>query len=473
MRRLKLTSGTRDFAGLKELREFRGELVQTIQSLADAFDSRKAKRDAGDETVPLWEGDEEQRFTAAGDDLKAVDAAIAEENRSLDIAATRAAAGQLPAERSPINSETSTERRIVVPARARAYAGRLKAFGNSEDGYRDAYAAGQYALMLAGNEPARSWCRDHLPEECRALSAANFGAGGALVPAGMSANIIRLVEQYGVAAADCEIVPMAAETLSWPRRTGGVTLYAVGESGSITESTPTFDGIGLTARKWAALVKYPTELEESAVINIGDFLTNECAWAWAKKLDDCVFLGDGTSTYHGIKGIKNALADGSEVTAITGNTAFSTLDLADFESMTGKLATWAEVSGRAKWYISKPGWAASMMRLADAAGGNTVNNIADGASRAMFLGYPVRWVPSMNSTLTAQTSTEGLAYLGDLMGGVVIGMRREIRMAVARERYIEYDQVGFFTTVRFDVNVHDVGGTSTAGGIIGLETPSS
>jgi HK97 family phage major capsid protein len=472
MRRLKLTSGVREFAGLKELREFRGEIAETIQTLAAAFDSRKAKRDMGDE-VPLWEGDEEARFTAAGDDLKTVDAAIAEENRSLEIAAARAAAGTLPPDRSPLRDSTPGDRAVIVPARALALAGRMKAFTNDEDGRREAYTAGQYALMLAGNEQARAWCRDHLPEECRAMTAANFGTGGALVPTGMSANVIRLVEQYGVAAADCEIVPMATETLNWPRRSSGVTLYAVGENGSITESTPGFDGIGLTARKWAALVKYPTELEESAVINIGDFLTQEMAWAWAKKLDEAVFLGDGTSTYHGIKGIKNALADGSEVTALAGNTAFSTLDLVDFESMTGKLATWAEVSGRAKWYISKPGWAASMSRLADAAGGNTAANIADGASRTSFLGYPVRWVPVMNSTLTAQGSAEGLAYLGDLMGGVVIGMRRDIRMAVARERYIEYDQIGFFMTVRFDVNVHDIGDSSNPGGIIGLEAPGS
>lgn len=473
MRRLKLTSGARDFANLKELREFRGELAETIQTLATTFDSRKAKRDEGQD-VPLWEADEEQRFNHANEDLATVDAAIAEENRALEIAAARAQAGTLPPDRSPLSSGTPGERGIVVPARARAYAGRLKAFPNDEDGYRDAYAAGQYALMLAGNEPARAWCRDHLPEESRtAMSAANVGAGGILVPSGMSNNIIRLVEQYGVAAANCEVVPMATDTLTWPRRTGGVTLYAVGENSAITESNPTFDGINLTARKWAALVKYPTELEESAVINIGDFLTQECAWAWAKKLDDSVFIGDGTNTYHGIVGIKSALTSYSEKTAATANTAFSTLDLADFEAMAGMLATWAERSGRAKWYISKPGWAASMMRLADAAGGNTTATIADGSSRTMFLGYPVVWVPSMNSTLTAQNSTESLAILGDLMSGVTIGMRRDIRMAVARERYIEYDQVGFFMTVRFDVNVHDIGTSTQAGGIIQLNTPSS
>jgi HK97 family phage major capsid protein len=138
--------------------------------------------------------------------------------------------------------------------------------------------------------------------------------------------------------------------------------------------------------------------------------------------------------------------------------------------MIGQLAEWAE--GNAKWYISKAGWAASMMRLSDAAGGNTTDNIAGGTGR-QFLGYPVRVSQVMNSTLTAQTSTEGLAYLGDLRRGVVIGMRRQLRMKLSTERYLETDQIGFLATVRFDVNVHDVGGSSTPGGIIGLETPGS
>lgn len=467
-RKLKLSGGERSFANLKELREARGEVSATVNEIGESYAGRKAKRDAGEE-ADEWEADEEARFNAANSDREILDAAIAEEQRALNIEAARAAARSDDDRQRPV-SRDRPEGRIEVPYRYRREAERSVFRGL--DAARDAYTAGQWILgVLCGRQDALQWCRDHIPEENRALAVGEFGTGGALVPDAMRDTIIDLVEQYGVAAAECEIVQMAADVVNWPRVTGGVTLYAIGEADTPTESTPSFDGLGLVARKWGALVKYSSELNESAVISIADFLARKVAEAWAYKLDQCVFLGDGTSTYHGIVGIKNALADGSEYTAITGNTAFSTLDMADFESMIGKLATWAERN--AKWYISKAGWAASMMRLADAAGGNTVDHVAGGPSVRTFLGYPVVHTQVMNSTLTAQTSTEGLCYLGDLRGGVVLGMRRDIRMRTLGELYAASDQIGFTAFVRHDVNVHDVGTSTVAGGIIGLETPGS
>lgn len=470
MRKLKLSGGERQFPGLKELREARGEVVDSLKGLQASYQARKAKRDAGEDS-PIWEGEEEARFKASVSDQDALDAAIAEEQREDEIAARFAAADSQDVGADPPTrraaEDTGVERRIRIPAQCKPL-GKLRTFGGD---LNKAYVAGQWVRgMLFGHEGARQWLRDYVPEESRALGETALAKGGALVPSEMATAIIDLVQEYGIALADCEVVPMGSDTKDWPRATGGVTFYAVGENSEITASDPAFDSVNLNARKFAAMVKYSDELDEDSIISIADFLVRKCAWGWAKKLDECLFLGDGTSTYHGIKGIKNALQDGSEVTAITGNTAFSTLDMADFESMIGKLASWAE--GGAKWYISKPGWAASMLRLANAAGGNTVENIAGGMQRS-FAGYPVRFAIPMNSTLTAQTSTEGLCYLGDLANGVMIGLRRQLRMAVTRERFVEYGQIGFVCSVRFDINVHDVGGSSTAGGIIGLETPSS
>lgn len=465
MPRLTLSGVNHDFKGLKELRERRGVVYTEFEAVGVKFNERRAKRDAGAVETPLWEGDEEARFNAADADLATLDAAITAEVRADEIA-LRTAAARGDRQTQPPGDGQGGGARFTLPARARN-AGRLVGFRSEED----AYAAGQWVRgVLFGNESSAAWCREHLPAENRAMGGSVLAKGGALVPNAMSSAVIDLVEQYGVALADCENVPMSTDTLDWPRVTGGVTMYAIGENAEITESTPAMDTIGLTARKYGVLVKYPSELDEDSIINIGQFLAKKTAEAWAQKLDACVFLGDGTSAYHGIKGIKNALAAGSEVTALAGNTAFSTLDLVDFESMIGKMCAWAEAG--AKWYVSKAGWAASMMRLADAAGGNTAENVAGGSQRR-FLGYPVRFVQGMNSTLTAQTSTEGLAILGDLAKGVAIGLRRELRMKIASERYLEYDQIGFLATVRFDVNVHDVGTASAPGGIIQLLTPGS
>jgi HK97 family phage major capsid protein len=206
------------------------------------------------------------------------------------------------------------------------------------------------------------------------------------------------------------------------------------------------------------------------VVSLADFVTQEIAYAFADKEDLAGFNGDGTSTYGGITGLKNALADGSEHTAVTGNTAFATLDMLDFENMIGKLPLYANQN--AKWYISRAGWAASMQRLADAAGGNTTQNIMGGVGPS-FLGYPVVFVQVMNSTLSAQASTEGLCYFGDMRQAVKLGTRRGMALASSTDRYFETDEIAIKATQRLDIVVSEKGTSTAAGSIIGLETPGS
>jgi hypothetical protein len=73
----------------------------------------------------------------------------------------------------------------------------------------------------------------------------------------------------------------------------------------------------------------------------------------------------------------------------------------DFEACVGKLPQWAEDD--AAWYISKPGFYASMARLMDAAGGNTQDNVAGGKG-LQFLGYPVRMSQVLYRTLTRRSA---------------------------------------------------------------------
>jgi len=342
-------------------------------------------------------------------------------------------------------------------------------FDNAEHAYR----CGQWLqAAVFKNESAAQWWNEHAAPESFAMVGANDAAGGALVPDELARTIINLQENYGVFRANARIWPMASDSLIVPRRTGGLTTYWVGEETAITASDASFDQVALVARKLGTLTRISTELAEDAIIDIAAFIVEEIARAFASKEDDCGFLGTGASTYGGIEGLITALAaaTASIVTALTGNTAFATLDLVDFEAMIGKLPEYPGIEP--KWYISKAGWAASMMRLQDAAGGNTTADIAGGVGLG-FLGFPVVLSQKMNSTLAAQTSTNGLCYFGDLSMAATMGVRRGITIKTTEERYIEYDQIGLVATERFDINVHDVGDTSNAGAMIMLATPSS
>jgi len=354
-----------------------------------------------------------------------------------------------------------------APARVRA-TGKLKSFADPES----AYASGRWiAANLYGHESSRQWCDDHGIRS--ALSGDNISKGGILVPEQFEQSIIDLREQYGVFRRKARVANMTGNTLEVPRRSSGVTAYFVGENEEVTESDKAWDSASLTARKLGVLCRYSSEISEDSFISLADDIAGEIAYAFAVKEDACGFLGTGANTtYGGIAGLitQCAAATATVVTAATGNTAFSTFDLADFEAMVGKLPMYPGI--RPEWYISQAGFAASMMRLMDAAGGNTTAQLAGGVGKE-FLGYPVNIVQTMNSTLTAQTSTNGIAYFGDLSLAATLGNRRGIALKSSEDRYLEYDQMAILGTERFDIVVHDVGDTSNPGAMIMLATPAS
>ena len=424
---------------------------------------------AGAETRSVTE-EENKSYLAA---MAAADAAHVEEQRLVKLIADKASLA-VPEGRKTSPAAPAvlvpTEKTIAAPRILRS--ARVKNFKaeNGVSAEERAYTAGQWiAATIGNNEQARRWCEDR-GIETRALATTTNSLGGYLVPEEMETAIIDLRETYGVARQSVFVRPMASDSMVIPRRAGGVTAYFVGENGEITASDKNWDAVSLTARKLAAMCRMSSEITEDSIVNLADDLAGEIAYAFAKKEDECLFLGDGTSTYGGIVGLKSAVAAGSKVTATGGNLAFKTLDLEDFEAMVGKLPEYA-VAG-ARWYISRQGWANSMLRLAEAAGGNTVAQIAQGAP-LQFLGFPVTISQVMNSTLTDQASTDGLAYLGDLRLAASMGTRRGVSIAVDASRYFEFDQLAIKGTERFDLNVHEKGTASEAGPVIMLSTPGS
>jgi HK97 family phage major capsid protein len=427
---------------------------------------------AGAEARSVTE-EENKAYLAA---MAAADAAHVEEQRlakliadkaSLAVPEGRKTSPAAPAVLVPVE-KTVAAPRLLRSARVRNF----RADGGVSAEER-AHATGQWLLATIGaNTRAAQWCHDHGIEVrgTSPLTTTTNSLGGYLVPEVLESTIIDLREERGVARRSVRVMPMASDSVVIPRRASGVTAYFVAENAEITASDKNWDAVSLTARKLAVMCKMSSEIAEDAIISIADDLASEIAYAFADKEDECLFNGDGTSTYGGVVGLKSAVAAGGKVTAATGNTAFSTLDLEDFEQMVGKLPQYAVAN--AAWYVSRVGWANSMLRLAEAAGGNTVAQVAGGAP-FQFLGFPVVIAQVMNSTTTAQVSTDGLAYLGDLRLAATMGTRRGISIDVDPSRYFEFDQIAIRGTQRFDLNVHERGTASVAGPVIMLSTPGS
>lgn len=335
-----------------------------------------------------------------------------------------------------------------------------------------AYRFGKWlTASLVGDSKSVQFCKDN-GIEIKAQSEGTNTAGGYLVPVEFSNDIIDLREQYGVFRRNTRVVPMMSDTKLVPRRTGGLTVYYPGEAGTITESSKAWDQVSLVAKKYATLTLYSSELNEDAMISIGDDLAGEIGYAFALAEDTNAFNGDGTSTYAGTTGIRQRITDVFSTTAGkgqyigTGN-AYSELVLADFHGTVGLLPLYARAG--AKWYCSSLFHETVMATLQTAAGGNTVVDLANGG-QPRFLGYPVELVQVMPTT---EANSQVACLFGDLRLGSMLGDRRSLTLALSSDYKFAEDQLAIRGTQRIDINIHDVGSSSAAGPIVALTMKAS
>jgi HK97 family phage major capsid protein len=368
------------------------------------------------------------------------------------------------AEEAPVEKRT-------VPAVPVSH-GPLKAFRSAESAYRAGMHLRGYVF---GDAEARRWCVDH-GVESRAQAGGVNSLGGVLTSPELSNEIIRLVEEYGVFPQFARRVPMNSDTLNIARRTGGLAARPVGENAEVLASDVTFDNVELVAKIWGVANRVPNSLLEDSVIDLADLMAVEIAQAFAEAVDNAGFVGDGTSTYHGVEGITKKIvksAHSASVVSTTDSTedTFGELTMKNFTDMVAKLPIYARRNAR--FFISPAGWGSAMLRLAmlpggaSGPGGNSSSDVAAGFGER-FLGYPVTLVHSMHSSLT-DSSGEVACLFGDLSQAAVYGERRAIQVRTSSDRYIEYDQVLTFATTRNAIVVSDVGSTTKAGPVVALK----
>ena len=374
-----------------------------------------------------------------------------------------------------------------VPAGVKRYSS-LKHFAGPHADER-AYRFGMFCLGVYGKRQGIEFCLkqgipligaggDALSDVQTKTQRENLNtSSGFLVPDEFQNDLIDLRERFGVFRQNAKVVPMASDTRSDPRRVNGVTAYFVGEGAAATLSDKSWDRVRLTAKKLMVLTKYSNELNEDAVLNIGDDLAGEIAYAFALKEDQCGFIGDGSANYGGIVGAANRLLAvdptntnnpanvmGLVVASGTGYANnYNSIVLSDFNKLVAALPEFADVPGETKWYCSKLFWGSVMQRLATAAGGNRVAEIEDTPLRKSFLGYDV----VISQVLPKVSAVNQVACLfGNLRLAARLGDRRQttIQMSEHALNAFEQDEVVIRGTERFDIVVHDVGDPTPAAG---------
>ncbi len=335
----------------------------------------------------------------------------------------------------------------------------------------DAYRSGMWCrAVIFGDVKAKAWCEEHGVPMVRDAyqSEGSNTTGGVLVPAEFEQAIIDLREVYGVFRQWAQPKTMASDTSIRPRRTGGLTAYAIGENSALTESNKTWDSVALTARKWGVLTRWSNELNVDAVISIADDLSQEIAYAFAVSEDDAGLNGDGSSTYNGIVGVRSRLIPSvglaGAVDAATGHDTFAEIDADDLDLIIAKLPQYARMN--AKFYCSSVAKALVFDPITRAAGGNNRVDVA-GKPMDAYQGYPIVISQKMPTAVTDISDTAMILF-GDLAMAVSFGTRGGISVAVDASRYFEYDQLAIRGTERFDINVHDLGTSTAAGPLVAL-----
>jgi len=385
----------------------------------------------------------------------------AEQQRLADI---RSGAATAPPESTAIVAQRLPEKKtFAVPVGPKP-----KGFESREAAYR---SGNWMAAALFKHPTAIQRCHDwSMPIKAEMTEGSNL-AGGYLVPPETERSIIDLREEYGIFRQYVTPRPMASDSVTIPRRKSGVSAFFVGESEEITASDMGFSAVTITAKKAGVLTKLSSELNEDSFVSMAGLLSDECAYALETKLDQCGFIGDGTSTYGGMTGVCIRLRDGNHaagVQAVSGDDEFDELILTSFQALVGMLPQFPGI--RPVWHISKPGYYASMVGLEHALGGVTPRHVEEGPNPT-FLGYPVQFNNVMLSDITTAAAGNNviMVLFGDLGMGCTLGERRGITMAVSTDRYFEEDMIGVKCTARWGISCHDLGDGTDAGPIVGIE----
>jgi len=314
-------------------------------------------------------------------------------------------------------------------------------------------------------------------------AATESGNAGVFVPDEATLDLVTEMKKYGLARQLANVVQMTRETRTDIKEGSDPAPSFTPELAAASDVTPTDDAkIQLTAKKLYAYLLWSNEVQDDAVAAFGDSMMRRFANGYATKEDDVFFNGDGSAGDGGIIGIRTKLTsidgagtDSFGLTTGTGTT-WASLVLGDFRKTKARFPLYAnnmenEVPNGV-WVVSPVFWDEVMMKLLDAAGGNTTAMLMSGAPLA-FMGHRVRLT---NSFETETGTNELCALFGDFRRAVQFGDRRSFSVdfsteaTVAGVNLFEQDAFAARGIERLDINFHSPGTATVAGPVVALQT---
>jgi HK97 family phage major capsid protein len=339
---------------------------------------------------------------------------------------------------------------------------KLRAFDSNEDAYR---ASLWFKAAFMDDSEASRLCNDY-----GILNVATEGtdsAGGYLVPDELSSAIIAVRNRAGVARRICKVVGMSSDVMNIPKVTGGLSVDYPAEAAAISDSQQIWGQVSLAAVKRAVISQCSNELLFDSVISVIDDLAVAIGNSFAVQTDNELINGDSTATFGGESGLVLMAAGGTTQLA-SSNTSFADITLSDLNTLVGTMPDKYYGSATPSWLIGRQTWSSYVQALVYAAGGNTIFDLASGASPQLF-GFPVE----ISDQMPADGAQTFACFFGNFNDAVIIGDREDIEISVSTEAYWENDITAIKGTTRYDINCHDLGDSSDPGAVVGLKTAAS
>jgi HK97 family phage major capsid protein len=279
-------------------------------------------------------------------------------------------------------------------------------------------------------------------EHERALAEATVGAGGALVPAPLSARVIDLARNATrVFQAGGVTVPMTSQTLALARLTGEGSPAWKTENANITAADLTFDRVTFTARTLVRRVDLSVELFEDSDPSAEDVIARSFAGQLAVELDRAALIGSGTPPEPA--GVRNqsgvtVTAHGAAGTAITTTTAYDW----HLDAVGAVRAAGFEPNA----HIQAPRTSTSLSKLRE-------------ATTSAYLSPPANMLPMLvtksvpiNLTVGASTDTS-LIFTAD-WSQLMVGIRTDFSLRFLGERFLaDTLSYSFVAYLRADVQL--------------------
>lgn len=298
---------------------------------------------------------------------------------------------------------------------------------------------GNYWIELS--EDMEKWVKN-FAGNIKDMTVSSNTSGGFLVPEEFEASIIQYREPTNIVWPRATIVPMATDTLLWPKlgqiSTGsnvnhfaGVVFNWTEEAAAKTETQPTFENITLQAKELSAYTQISDTLLADSPINLINFLTDLFRRAWMWTTDKVYVDGDGAGKPLGV------IEDPQVI--MVNRAGAGAVTLTDISNMYEQHPT--HFMNGAVWFMNKVIEARLLNERSTTNDLLLRNMISIKEGRINTLkGHPI----ILSDNKTPAIGTKGDVILGNWRDGYYIGRRQGV--TIARSEHVAF--INNMTTIR-------------------------